>query len=520
MLDNDSLTYGRPKVAAKQAERALLTLERSQKLDLTIHLLTNLQQPLVVCGPQGIGKTTLLRTLIEMHGDAWHICLQQGSAALSFEGIVSELSRFLSLSGSGVGFDLSALRAFCNKQKVVLIIDDADNLVPGLIGELTAFAESLTSFRLVLAMSDEAFQDRSAVDRALDDCHFIELPPLSQKQCKDYLQNLSAQPGAVLSYNAISDAMVEALYRETQGIPGKILAELPKFGQFDSRQQRKLGLGLGVLAVCAMAGFGVYSLYVDDLTVPESVTTSATTPEPEVVAPAVPVPDAGVQSESTQVIELPPAPDIATLPAAGEPAKTETMVSEPAVTAIAPTMPANPPAAEARNEPPKTTPPVPAIEEKMADTPPPAIKTEEAAGVVGEKPAVEVAASEDETKLVEPHAASTTPSLKPPVEQSAHGNGNGDDIAWIMAQPANNVTLQVMVLSSKDSVKRFIKKYPDYADNIKSYPIGKDGSEKYVIIYGSFLSAEDAMKRKSTMPDDFNRGLEKRFKFVQREARR
>ncbi|MBS3964467.1 MAG: AAA family ATPase [Methylomonas sp.] len=473
MQANSSLTYGHLQAAARSAQRALLTAERSQKLDLAIHLLTNLQQTLVICGPQGIGKTTLLHQLIENQGDSWHICLIQATAASSFETIAYELSRFLHLSGSGVGFDLSALRAFCNKQTVVLIVDDADALLPGLIGELATFAEALPGFRLVLAMDDEALQDKRNADRALDDSHIIELPALSQQQCKAYLQNLSVQPGTKLSYSAIDDARVEMLFRATQGIPGKLLAELPKFSGDDGQKPRKIGLWLGVLTVCVLSAFGLYRLSVDEVAAPDSVVL------PEALTQSEPTSTEIAQPEPT---EPPATPEIATPSAVTEnpapPAVAET---------IAPVVVASPnPAAVA----PKDEP-------------------DDATAAV----AVALPAQPDTPAVVD-----ARPSPKP--SSARHTIGNGNDIDWILSQPANNITLQIMVLSSKDSVKRFIKQHQDYADNIKSYAIGKDGNEKYVVIYGSFQTADEAMKRQSTMPDDFKRGLEKRFKFVQREARR
>ena len=56
MVEDDTFTYSvkqPPREAIDTAVHALITKERTQKLDLLIHLLSNLTRSLVVCGPQG-----------------------------------------------------------------------------------------------------------------------------------------------------------------------------------------------------------------------------------------------------------------------------------------------------------------------------------------------------------------------------------------------------------------------------------------------------------------------------------
>lgn len=503
MLDNDNLTYKKTIIGsavAKQAERAMITLERSQKLDLLIHLLANLRQALVVCGPEGIGKTTLLQTLRERRQDQWQICLLQGSSASSFETIVNNLSRFLGLSGSNIGFDLSSLRAYCEKQKVVLIIDDAGELVPGLIGELVDFADSLSGLRLVFSMTYDEFHIKSASDKAVDDCHFIELPPLNLKQCAEYLQNLSAQPGAMVSFNAVTDSLVENLYRQTNGIPGKILAEIPKLNQYQSGKKGRLGLWLGVALVVLATAWAVKELLPPspasgtltgkqpETTAPVAVQptmapTLATTvaPSPQLPAPAdvlnpTPIPPAVVPETKTDIAVMPsPTPVGEAYPASDTVAEKSTVVS-----------------------------PTPAATEASLTPTPAPTATPTSPEIVQ---AAEIKPSEVPVEEIKP-----TPEPKPVKPMS--------DFDWIKAQPADNYTLQIMVLSNKDSVDRFLKKYAGYRDILKYYTVKQNDQEKYVLIYGSFQSAAEAVKRKAAMPEEFNRGLEKKFKSIQYQIRR
>ncbi|MCQ8103481.1 AAA family ATPase [Methylomonas sp. SURF-2] len=509
MLDKGDLTYSyqkRPTVAgnSRQAERALITVDRSQKLDLLIHLLTNLQQSMIVCGPDGIGKTTLLHTFATSHQDTWPICLLPGSAALSFETVVAQLSRFLNLSNASVNFDLSSLRAFCNKQKVILIIDDAGELVPGLIGELIDFADSLAGLRLVLALSSDELQAKTASDGAMEACHIIELPPLNQRQCLEYLQNLSARPSSPLLFNAISDALVEDIYRQSEGVPGRILAELPKYKHYQQRRSRQFGLWLGIPVVVAAVAFAVKSFM-----------------PAEIFGPTV-LPSASQPLQGADKVSLDPAPPVieavtppinGDLVPAGELLPEARIMLEPVPNSAIPErlvepLPAVPPVAE--NIPPSLLDKQAAVSEPgVAAAPAEAKQTEPASGESA--PPVEAKPAEQPAAVVAP---------KPVAAKVGKVESDAGNLDWIMAQPANNYTVQVMVLSNKESAQRFLRKYADYRDVLAYYPVGIEGQEKYVIIYGSFPTSVEALNNKSEMPAEFNGGVVKRFNQVQKASRR
>lgn len=516
MLDNDNLTYSYQKRTVdnrfgKQSERALITQERSQKLDLLMHLLNNLQQSLVVCGPQGIGKTTLLETLRDNSKDLWRISLVKASANSSFESIVNELLSSLNISNIATGFDLSLLRELCAKQKVVLLIDDAGSLVPGLITMLMDFADSLSGLRLVFAMSHDQFHIKSGTDKRVEDCHFIELPPLNKKQCGEYLQNLSAQPGAIISFNAIGDNLIEELYRDTHGVPGKILAELPRFSNYQHRKNSRIGLWILVIVVLAGAGVVVNSLLPIDYSAPQP---AAIKPAEEVanqpglanlVVPTVaPLPLATNEKPVEQDVAVQPkaVATIVQIQATPLPTPQATVTPEPSV------MPTSLPIVSLPT--PVVAPtnlPV-AVQATPVVTPTPAI--------------VEPTPAKTEAPAVK---ATPTPEPKPVAAKTEGQKTNkvmaeGGDQDWIMAQPPGNFTLQIMVLSNKVSANRFLKKYADYSDGLTYYTINNNGQEKYVLIYGSFKTEAEAAQLKAVMPGEFKQALAKRFRAIQKESLR
>jgi len=476
----------------------------------------------------------------------------------------------LNLSGSGIGFDLSALRAFCDKQKVALIIDDAGELVPGLIGELADFAESLQGLRAVFALTHDEFHIKGATDRALEECHVIELPPLNRRQTLEYLQNLSAQPGASLSFNAISDELVDDLFRETHGIPGKLLAELPKLNQYQSRQQRRWGLWLGVAVVTAATGFAAKFLLPDDLsTLPlsnrlvstpqtgaaevkaaaenvngkapiEAAPAQESAPDAAVVLPQVPA-SQEVQPPAAASVPLAPelVPAAAPLPVVAAPVLPSPVV-EPPVKANEMASPATPmtvekpletvaaasPAAMAKPPINPVTPvPEPAVANNpsaQAVTPAPSVPAVNPMQPPVPEPKSAVApAVEAAAKTQQPGKTAPAMDKKPTENKTAKAvEASASENDWIMAQPAKNYTLQVMTLSTKDAALRFMKKYADYGEALKYYTLGKNGQEKFVVIYGSFESAAEARQYKEVMPGEFKQAMEKSFKAVQKESRR
>lgn len=260
MVEDDTFTYQvkqQPRIQqASTAAHSLITKERMQKLDLLIHLLSNLTQALVVCGPVGIGKTTLLNFLQQRKAESWQYCLVQGTADLSFETIHGQLARCIRQHNRDAEIkSLSAAFKHYESQhkQVVLIIDDAGELVPGLISAIIQYAAANPALRVVFALTHDEMQVKRGSDRAVDDCHIIEIPPLSEQQCGDFLQHLSANLQANLSFKAIGENMIAHIYRETHGVPGRIIAEVSGSSGAKSAGKLKWILAFAVAAAVAIA---------------------------------------------------------------------------------------------------------------------------------------------------------------------------------------------------------------------------------------------------------------------------
>lgn len=234
------------------ADYSLITQERTVKLDLLIHLLSNSNRPVVLCGSRGVGKTTLLGVFQQLRNEVWQICLVQGRADLSLEQIQLRLSEFCPAS--------ETLAVFLERQamlhkKIVLIIDDAGSLPPGLINEIIDYSVSSLVLNVIFVLTHDDMSLKNHSDNAIEESHIIEIPPLSKAQCGDFLQHLALKTKLNAPIHSINDEMLEELYQNTHGIPGKIIAQfyiLSRPKKNNKTSNTLMVLLLGIIAVWAV----------------------------------------------------------------------------------------------------------------------------------------------------------------------------------------------------------------------------------------------------------------------------
>lgn len=257
MVENDTFTYHLKKPFIDQKSRAvhsLITQERTRKLELLMHLISNSRQAIVVCGPEGIGKSTLLKVLQEREDESWLYCLVPGNADLSFEKIQERTAQVIRQDKQVQALSGVFRLVESQHRKIILMIDDAGNLAPGMINTIIEYADNNPVLRVIFVLTHDDLDVKNGSDSAVDDCHLIEIPPLSEQQCGEFLQYLATKPHPQVAFNEISDGMIEAVYRETQGIPGRIIAELPGF---DGVKQSDNSLWILVAAVAGLVALAL-----------------------------------------------------------------------------------------------------------------------------------------------------------------------------------------------------------------------------------------------------------------------
>lgn len=230
----------------------LISEDRTKKLELLKHLLNNSSQPLVICGPEGIGKSTLLKVLQEQTMAKWSYCSIVSPADLSFEKLQQSIMQAINQSSTNKQ-NQSFLDLFqqLNRQhkKLILMIDDAGFLVPGLIDQIITLAKQYSALRVIFVLDHHELELKNGTDTAINEANLIEIPVLSEAQCTDFLYQIASTRQSALTVNDINDALISAVYQETQGIPGLIVTKFPRN---DDDQNNTKSLKLLILAIMTL----------------------------------------------------------------------------------------------------------------------------------------------------------------------------------------------------------------------------------------------------------------------------
>lgn len=510
MSASDSLIYQKKLLNVQQSKasiKSLISVERAQKLDLLIHLISNLSQPLIVCGPLGIGKSMLLDVLRETKKDAWPICSIVASSAMSFESVREQFSRqLMQIEGELAGENLAACLSYFQQknQKIVLTIDDAGLLMPGLITSLIEFADANESIRLVLALTHDELHLKTSSDKIIDECHFIEIPPLNRKQCGTFLQNLSAQPSAGISFNAVTEVLIDNLYSQTHGIPGRIIAELPNLSNYQSRNGVKWSFVLFSAGLLIAMG---WLLYASKPTPPKNKPLrieSAVSKNPVEVNVSMPVLDAH---------KLRPEPESADIVEARAYGQDEVImaaqVKEMAATAVD------------EQEEPAPSGKVAGIETKISEQTQVSQSLSPSASLPESSIPVEKILNEGspakavEEKITEPMQPDVPVSFAAPIADVAE---QSDGKAWLKEQLPKNYTYQLMVLSQRQSAMAVLKKYPALSDGIKIVEVSRQNKRQYILLYGSYKTTKQAEQAKKFLPAALRQAWLRRFSVLQKQV--
>lgn len=464
----------------------LITRERTEKLELLKHLITNLAHAIVVCGPEGVGKTRLLKNFQETIPASWVLCSVQGEGQVTLEKIQELLSKAITQNMPNFAFR-SLANAFDrlagSDTKIVLVIDDAGQLVPGLIEELLSFADGKPVLRIIFALTHSELYIKNGSDPAIDDCYQIEIPALTEQQCGEFLEYLSTLAKYRVRFNAINESMVTELYRETHGIPGSILAHLPAA---DDNQKTDYSKAILVIAVVGlvMLALGVQwwsarpKIKHDEVAnVDSQQKNSATIQQPTVLTQ-----DNKSQSVTTGSTDNPVV-------------QGSDKILDKATLAVT------------RND-------------VINDSRSRAIAQEDLKfddnQLQSLNPAQDVAnPDQPQTDVTAQENAEGSVSEQVQVDASVALDVGGH---WLMGQPAENVTLQLMALPNEQAIIEVVQRHQALGQNLKYLKTKtKRGKDRFVLLYGSFVNPEQANQEVGMLPRELQKSWMRKISAVQGE---
>ncbi len=529
----------------------LISDDRIRKFELFVHLLANLDQPLILCGQEGVGKTTYLNILQDQRIDGWQYCFIQGHSDLSFEAIQEQLSAALHIDKRSL---LVALDRYVRQnRKIVLMIDDAGALIDGLAYMLMQYTISNPSLRLVFTLTPEELTYKQQHETAFYDCHVIDIPKFTENDCCVFLKHLTHKSWVKLTERDIDDVMVEKMYRLSQGLPAGIIAELPNLNKKSFLSTKSIVF----IAVTALVLITIslrwqnQTMPLDKVALPDNIeksveqkqsvieselaeteepaTTSAVEPESdaelELALKSEPMPDSEVKLG--QVIEAVKEAELETPPKIVEPKETpivvEKIVEKPQEPKIEKPLEKETPSeivtvtplTEKPVEKTAIAPPIMALNNTVTESP-----VKKAESNVQNPPVVEKTTVKNSEKSVEKMIKKTEKVIeKPIITKSVEKEATSPVIAstsqieednviqeehnrWLSSQDKSNFTLKLKTLDKLSEFKELRKKYPRH--NLRVIKKEIEGKQKYVLIYGSFTNPEVVERAKKLLPPEFS----------------
>lgn len=503
--------------AAPGNEARLLSPWRARRFDLLLHLIANLDHPLAVCGPQGAGKTTFLHLIGEQALENWRVIPLDTGIRLTAQQAQDAILAALDGGSEGARSLETALGELARGgQLTVVVLDDAGRLPPVTLAELHRLARLFPVLRLVLALRPEEARARASTNAGLlDDCHFIEVPPLDEAHCGAFLRHLAHTPPRLLGPAEVTDAWVGRVFRATGGVPGRILGYLsapPERPRGAGWRAEFIGLGIMGLSFAvallatlwnwragdtpdALPAAGKETAPVAEIPAPEPPAPAA--PSPAEVAPPPPLSEPAQPSGSspTGIADPGPPPSVGESDApqdpqslaAGEGSQTASPVPAPALPSggIEPQQGAEAavqPAAEPANDTP------------VKDGKPSEEKKKEEGGSSAKRPA-EGGAGKGDARAGLPAGVA------------------GPD--WLLAQDAAAWSLQIMSARDPSSIAALQKRYPGLK-GLVSYRAVRKGKAMYPVFYGLFASEEEARRAAARLPESLGSAVPKRLGDIQR----
>lgn len=209
-----------------------------QRLDLVQHLTEYADLLLLIKGPYGVGKTALMRQLLERARDHWMACQIDATPLTTRDQLLADFGDQLGLDVRGIAIDElqsvieERLMALQKAGRVVLlIVDDAHSLAAPVLDlilhlfELRGGDGKLVRVLLFAEPTiDESLQSPALRSLKQQVTHTLDVPPLTVEQTRDFMEHYCAATGQG-DCLPLPPAIVEKAFAASAGIPGRLLVQ-------------------------------------------------------------------------------------------------------------------------------------------------------------------------------------------------------------------------------------------------------------------------------------------------------
>ena len=347
-----------------------------------------------------------------------------------------------------------------------------------MIESLIHYADHNGCLRIVMALTHDEVSIKSHSDQSIEDCHFIEIPVLAEKQCGVFLEYLSSKHPKLVAFNTIDEGMIEVLYHKTHGIPGQIMTELLPISTHSKKTLFKWHF-LDIIAILMSIGIG-YLLLTHSNNEPVLTTEkiSLSIPEPVVEQHSLTL----VLDQKPKLVE--------------------------GSTSIEKSSQSNQPVESLQIDGLKSIEPLKELFVQSSfdiDT-----HISVAKDRIEKKPLI-VDSTKEKTRLkaVKSIVKKAEISIKPTQPTL-------DDSPWLLKQSKNHYTIQVMVLSQQQSVKKLLLTYPE----LKVFQTtNRKGKLNYILVYGSYENTKMASKTMKSFPLKYKKSWIRRFKDITKDIK-
>lgn len=231
MSEQEMKSAGTKQAGREGPPRFFSTPELTQRLDLIRHMTDNSDRILLIRGPDGVGKSTVLQRFGQLAREEWSVCHIEADPMLQPDRFFSLLSDCLGVPGKSLTFDhlMDQLEALQSQGRLAVVVIDDAHLLPAetltalfrLHERCTAGQQALLKILLFATPVIEGqFKALQIEPVNLQFIQIFDIPLFSRNQTATFIAFLLGRDGS------LGRSRIEQIFQETDGLPGAIEAKL------------------------------------------------------------------------------------------------------------------------------------------------------------------------------------------------------------------------------------------------------------------------------------------------------